>query len=282
MDGPPTVLLDLAGQEAADALVAGTIDAAFLSGDSATPRVMRALRQAKGVELMSFRQANGYVRRLPFLSRFTLPEGAMDLGGNYPPTTFRLVGPTVELIARNTLHPALSDLLISAAQGVHGTAGLFRDAGEYPAPLERDFPISADAERYYKSGAQFLYRHLPFWLASLVDRLLVVLLPLAVLIVPAMRIVPALYSWRVRSRIYRWYGALISIERAMLKESAPEEREAILARLDEIEDSVNGIKTPLSFADQLYVLREHIGWVRHRLTTGVSQRSERLVAAESR
>jgi hypothetical protein len=282
MDGPPTVLLDLAGQEAADALVAGTVDAAFLSGDSATPRVMRALRQAKGVELMNFRQANGYVRRLPFLSRFTLPEGAMDLGANYPRTTYRLVGPTVELIARDTLHPALSDLLISAAQDVHGTAGLFRDAGEYPTPLERDFPISADAERYYKSGAQFLYRHLPFWLASLVDRLLVVLLPLAVLIVPAMRIVPALYSWRVRSRIYRWYGALISIERAMLKESAPEEREAILARLDEIEDSVNGIKTPLSFADQLYVLREHIGWVRHRLTTGVSQRSERLVAAESR
>ncbi len=282
MDGPPTVILDLAGQEAADALVAGTIDAAFLSGDSATPRVMRALRQAKGVQLMSFRQANGYVRRLSFLSRFTLPEGAIDLGGNYPPTTFRLVGPTVELVARDTLHPALSDLLISAAQEVHGKAGLFRDAGEYPAPLERDFPISADAQRYYKSGAQFLYRHLPFWLASLVDRLLVVLLPLAVLIVPAMRIVPALYSWRVRSRIYRWYGALISIERAMLKESAPEEREAILARLDEIEDSVNGIKTPLSFADQLYVLREHIGWVRHRLTTGMSQRSERLVAAESR
>ncbi|MCW5622201.1 MAG: ABC transporter substrate-binding protein [Burkholderiales bacterium] len=280
MDGPPTVLLDLAGQEAADALVAGTIDVAFLTGDSATPAVMRALRQAKGVELMNFQQANGYVRRLPFLSRFTLPEGAIDLGGNYPPTTYRLVGPTVELVARDTLHPALSDLLIRAAQEMHGKAGLFRDAGEYPAPLERDFPISADAQRYYKSGAQFFYRHLPFWLASLMDRLLVVLLPLAVLIVPATRIVPALYSWRVRSRIYRWYGALISLERAMLKENSPEQREAVLARLDEIEDAVNGIKTPLSFADQLYVLREHIGWVRHRLTSGMSQRSERLAAVD--
>jgi len=100
--------------------------------------------------------------------------------------------------------------------------------------------------------------------------------------VPVTRIVPALYSWRVRSRIYRWYGALISIERAMMKESAPEQRETILARLDEIEDSVNGIKTPLSFADQLYVLREHIGWVRHRLTTGIAQRSERLAAVDPR
>lgn len=282
MDGPPTVLLDLAGKEAADALIAGSIDAAFLTGDSATTKVMRELRQTKGVELMNFRQANGYVRRLPFLSRFTLPEGAMDLGSNYPPTTYRLVGPTVELVARETLHPALSDLLISAAREVHGGAGLFRDAGEYPAPLERDFPISADAQRYYKSGAQFLYRHLPFWLASLVDRLLVVVLPLAVLIVPATRIVPAFYSWRVRSRIYRWYGALMSIERAVLTENAPEQKEAILARLDGIEDSVNGIKTPLSFADQLYVLREHIGWVRHRLMSGMSQPSERLVAVEAR
>ena len=92
---------------------------------------------------------------------------------------------------------------------------MFRNAGEYPAPLARDFPISADAERYYKSGEQFLYKRLPFWLASLVDRLLVVVLPLLVVIVPATRLAPAIYRWRIRSRIYRWYGALMAIEREM-------------------------------------------------------------------
>ena len=109
-------------------------------------------------------------------------------------------------------------LLITAAKEIHGPPGLFRDAGEYPAALVRDFPISTDAERYYRSGAQFLYKQLPFWLASLVDRLLVILLPLLVLIVPATRIVPPLYRWRVRSRIYRWYGSLMALERDMLAE----------------------------------------------------------------
>jgi hypothetical protein len=267
MDGPPTVLLDLSGAEAARALTAGRIDAAFLMGDSATPEVMRSLRELPGIELVTFRQADGYLRKFRFLSKLTLPEGAMDLGKDYPPRTLELVGPTVELVARASLHPALSDLLISAAREVHGGPGLFRNAGEYPAPLARDFPISPDAERYYKSGEQLLYKRLPFWLASLVDRLLVVLLPLLVVIIPATRIAPALYRWRVRSRIYRWYGALMTIEHDMHGEHAPDARARILHRLDEIAAAVNELRTPLSFADQLYVLRDHVGKVRRRLQT---------------
>jgi len=268
MDRPPTVLLDLGGAEASKALLAGHIDAAFLMGDSATPEVMRSLREVPGIELLTFRQAEAYLRKFRFLSKLTLPEGAMDLGRNYPPRTIDLIGPTVELVARSSLHPALSDLLISAAREVHGGPGLFRTAGEYPAPLARDFPISRDAERYYKSGEQFLYKTLPFWLATLVDRLLVVLLPLLVVIVPATRIAPAVYRWRVRSRIYRWYGALMAIERDMRAHPNADGRQEILQRLDDIMEAVNGIRTPLSFADQLYVLRDHVAAVRRRLVAG--------------
>jgi hypothetical protein len=142
---------------------------------------------------------------------------------------------------------------------------MFRNAGEYPAPLARDFPISPDAERYYKSGEQFLYKRLPFWLASLVDRLLVVLLPLLVVIVPATRIAPALYRWRIRSRIYRWYGALMAIEREMRGTPTAEQKEKVHARLDEIARAVSELRTPPSFADQLYVLRDHVAAVRRRL-----------------
>ena len=188
----------------------------------------------------------------------------MDLARNHPPRPYELIGPTVELVARKDLHPALSDLLIGAAREVHGRAGLFRDAGQYPAPLERDFPISADAERYYKSGEQFLYKRLPFWLASLVDRLLVIVLPLLVVIVPATRLAPAIYRWRIRSRIYRWYGALMSIEREMRGTPTPEQREKVHARLDEISRAVTELRTPASF-DQLYVLRDHVAAVRRRL-----------------
>ncbi|MES1207614.1 MAG: TAXI family TRAP transporter solute-binding subunit [Pseudomonadota bacterium] len=265
MDQPPTVLVDLGGEEASKALIAGTIDAAFLMGDSATPQVMRSLRAVPGIELTSFRQADGYLRKFRFLSKLTLPEGAMDLAKNYPPRTMQLVGPTVELVAREDLHPALSDLLIRAAREIHGGPGLFRTAGEYPAPMARDFAISQDAERYYKSGEQFLYKRLPFWLASLIDRLLVLVVPLLVVIVPATKIVPAIYRWRVRSRIYRWYGALMAIEREMLLHRTDEARAAILKRIDDIARAVDELKTPLSFADQLYVLRDHVATVRRRL-----------------
>lgn len=265
MDGPPTVLLDLGGAEAAQALKKGDIDAAFLMGDSATTEVMRSMRAAPGIQLVTFRQADGYLRKFRFLSKLTLPEGAMDLGRDYPPRTITLIGPTVELVAHDNLHPALSDLLIGAAREVHGGPGLFRSAGEYPAPLARDFPISRDAERYYKSGERLLYKYLPFWLASLFDRLLVVILPLLVVIVPATRLAPAIYRWRVRSRIYRWYGALMAIERDMRLPPGPAARDDLAQRLDDITRAVATIKTPLSFADQLYVLRDHVASVRRRL-----------------
>jgi TRAP-type uncharacterized transport system substrate-binding protein len=270
MDAPPTVLLELQGDEAVKQLKEGSIDAAFLMGDSATPSVMRTLRGIPEIQLASFRQADGYLRKFRFLSKETLPEGAMDMAKNYPPRTLTLVGPTVELVARDNLHPALSDLLIRAAREIHGTPGMFRNAGEYPAPLARDFPISADAERYYKSGEQFLYKRLPFWLASLVDRLLVLLLPLLVVIVPATRLAPAIYRWRIRSRIYRWYGALMAIEREMRGTPTPELKEKVHARLDEISRAVSELRTPASFADQLYVLRDHVAAVRRLLDVAMA------------
>jgi TRAP-type uncharacterized transport system substrate-binding protein len=263
-DGP-TKLLPLSGDDAAEALIAGKIDAAFLTGDSAQPPVMVKLTRTPNVKFFDFAQAPAYTRRFPYLNQVELPMGALDLGKNLPPETLHIVAPTAELVARTSLHPALSDLLVEAAREVHGKPNVLQHAGEFPAPLAHDFPVSDDAARYYKSGKSFLYRSLPFWIASLADRLLVVLVPIIVVLIPGLRLVPSLYAWRVKSRIYRWYGALIAIERGALSETAAAERDTLLARLDEIEESVNGLKMPLAYADQFYVLREHIGFVRERL-----------------
>ncbi|MGH8866142.1 MAG: TAXI family TRAP transporter solute-binding subunit, partial [Burkholderiales bacterium] len=232
MDKGPTRLLDLDGDDAVEALKQEKIDAAFLMGELVRGQVTRDLLKVPGISLMNFTQADGYMRRLKFLSRLTLPRGAFDLGQDLPSHEVELVGPTVELIAREDLNPALSDLLISAAREIHGPAGMYRKAGEFPAPLERDFPISEDAQRFYRSGTPFLYKKLPFWLASLVDRTLVVLVPLVVIVIPAIRIVPPLYRWRVRSRIYRWYGALMALERDMLADPTPKRAQESLKRLD--------------------------------------------------
>ncbi len=182
-----------------------------------------------------------------------------------PPSTLTLLAPTVELVARAGLHPALSDLMIEAARDVHGRAGLLHVAGEFPRPLEHEYPISDDAARFYKSGKSFSYRYLPFWLASLVDRIVIVLVPTLIVLIPALRLIPALYSWRVRRRIHRRYGELMALERDTLQATTDAQREPLRSRLEEIENAVINIKIPAAFADQVYVLREHITFVRERL-----------------
>jgi hypothetical protein len=264
--GGDTTLVPTDGLQAATQLVAGEVDAAILSGDSATRGLMLRLLRVPGISVMNFDEASAYTRVFPFLDQIDLPPGVLDLKRRIPPETIHLISPTVEIVARRTLHPAISDLLIEAAQEVHGAAGLLQRAGQFPTPVEHEYPISEDAQRYYRTGKGFLYRTLPFWVASIADRMLVLLLPVAVLLFPAMRVIPALYSWRVRSRIYRYYGSLIAIERHALAGATDEERTQLLGQLDEIEAALNHLRMPLAYADAFYVLREHVGFVRSRLT----------------
>jgi hypothetical protein len=230
----------------------------------------RKLLGAPGVRLFDFAQADGYARRFRFLSKLEMPAGSLDLGRNLPEKTLALIAPTVEIIARADLHPALSDLLIEAAREVHGRGSLLQRPGEFPAPLEHEYRISDDATRFYTSGKGFLYRHLPFWLASLADRAAVMLVPIVVLLIPGLKLAPALYNWRIRTRLYRRYGELMAVERAMLSHAGPEQREALLKRVDDIEKSVISVKMPGSFADEVYVLRSHIHFVRNRLASGMA------------
>jgi hypothetical protein len=93
----------------------------------------------------------------------------------------------------------------------------------------------------------------------------VILVPLLVILVPATKLVPTVYKWWMRSRIYKWYGAMMTIERAMLASPTAEEQAVLLRRFEAIERAVNELKTPPSFGDQLYVLRDHVRLVRERL-----------------
>jgi TRAP-type uncharacterized transport system substrate-binding protein len=262
--GGTTTLKALGGEDAARALIEGEVDAAFLMGDSAAPPVMRKLVRTAGIRLLDIAQADAYTRRFPYLNKLDLPMGVFDFDNNLPAKDIHLIGPMVELVARENLHPALSDLLVETAREVHGGATLLQRAGEFPAPLEHEFRISEDAKRFYSSGKGFFYRILPFWLASLADRTVVFLVPIAVLLIPGLKMVPKFYNWRVKSRIYRVYGELIALERSLLSLPASEGREEMLKQLDDIETEVNKMKMPLAFADQFYVLRDHIGFVRGR------------------
>jgi TRAP-type uncharacterized transport system substrate-binding protein len=267
----PTRLLNIGGEDAAQALLTHKADAVLLLGDAASPEIMRNLLHTPGIRLMDFTQAEAYTRRFRYLSKLELPMGSIDFAKNIPSQPLALLAPTVELIARPDLHPALSDLLIEAAREVHSQASLLQRAGEFPAPLEHEYPISDDAARYYKSGKGFLYRYLPLWLASLLDRTMVVFVPIVVLLIPGIKLVPTIYRWRIRTRIYRRYGELMALERDIFAQPTPEQQAELSQRLDEIEEHVNSIKMPLPFADQFYVLREHINFVRRRLAAAAGE-----------
>jgi TRAP-type uncharacterized transport system substrate-binding protein len=275
----PTQLLDLEGEAARNALLDGRVDAIFLTGDSAPPATIRAMLHTRGVRMFGFPQADAYTRRFRYLYKLGIPAGAFDLGANLPTKPLTLLAPAVELIAHSDLHPALCDLLIEAAQEVHGHANLLQYAHEFPNTATYTFPLDSEATRYYKSGDRSLaYRYLPFWMASLVTRIAVVLVPIIVILIPGLRFVPQLYRWRVDSRIHRRYGELMALERESLRTLTPERRAALLERLDEIERSVILRKIPGSHAEQLYQLREHIGFVRGNLNRSLVHTSQEAPA----
>ena len=255
-----TTFVPISGLAAVAALAQGKVDAVFLVGPAQSGAVWSAL-YTPDVRLMSFVQAEAYVRRFPYLVRLVLPRGGIDLQRDIPAADVELVAPMATIVARDGTHPALIDLLLQAAGEVHGGAGLFQRPGEFPNARQVDFPLSKEADRFYKSGTRLFQRYMPFWLATLIERTLVLLIPLVAIVLPVMRFAPVLYGWRARSRVYKWYGQLKFLERELDEDPAARSRADWLAELERIEDHVHRVATPLAFANLLYTLREHIALV---------------------
>ncbi len=256
---------DAGGMNAAEALISGQLDAAMFVAAPDAP-VVQKLLHAPGIRLMNLDHAEAMARRFPYLSAITLPRGMIDLAADIPATDIRMVATTAHLVARADFHPALVSVLLQTATKVHGSAGVFRRAGEFPALRDGDFAQSEDAQRFFKSGPPFLQRYMPFWVANLIERLLVLLVPLIAVLIPVMRIMPAFYDWRIKRRIFRWYRDLKDVEAAIRRHDT--DTAELLRRLDEIEDGVSDTRVPLTYWDYVYTLRGHIELVRMRLTHG--------------
>jgi TRAP-type uncharacterized transport system substrate-binding protein len=270
-----------------DKLGNGEADAGFLVLAVEAQTIQRLLR-VPNVTLMSFPNAEAYTQRFPFLAPLVLHEGVVDFAANVPPTDTVLLATTAALLVREDAHRALVSLLAQAAQEVHGApavdakgeAQLFQQAGVFPMAADPEFPLSEEARRVYRSGAPFLQRYVPFWVAATVDRLVVSLVVLLPILIPLVRFAPQIYSWRVRRRILYWYGALKRLEAAARGAAAPEDRAQHLAELDRIETAVDEIPIPLAFSDKLYELRQHIEVVRRRLTGSARDLGAAPLAAE--
>ena len=253
--------LALTNIEALRALQAGTIDAAAFVGGVQSEAIFQALHDTN-LKLMSLARADAYPRRFPYVSKLVLPAGTVDLGLRIPAEDVTLIATDAMLVARPDLPSPIVNLLYEAAREVHSGQGYFEARHEFPNTDPEDLPVSVDADRHHRFGPSFLQRTLPFSMATYVERLIILLIPLVVLIVPLMNLVPQLLRWRVRSRIYRWYGELALLERDVAARTGELPIGKWLADLDRIEAAAERVKTPSSYASEAYTLREHISLVR--------------------
>ncbi|AKJ05271.1 TRAP transporter TAXI family solute receptor [Archangium gephyra] len=259
-----TTLVDLGGDKAVAALREGSVDAAlFVMGPTAP--LISELMHTPGVRLMSFEQAHAYARRFRYLSPVTLHRGSLDLVRDLPEREVQLVAPAAVLVARKDVHPAVVALLTEAAVRTHRSGDLLSEPGRFPNDTLTELPVNEQARYYLTHGPDFLRRMLPFWLAALIHRFIVLLIPLFVVLVPLLRLTPPVYRWSIRSRIYRWYARLRVIDERLRGAPDVEQVRKDLLLLEQLEHEIGGLKVPLSYMDEFYDLRLHVGYIRGRL-----------------
>jgi TRAP transporter TAXI family solute receptor len=261
LDASALQLSNLEQTPATEALQAGLLDVIVLASAPQSPLVQQLLR-APGIALMDLAQSDAYSRRFAFLSAVSLPRGVVDLARDVPTHDVSMLAATTSLLAREQTHPALRQLFAQSAQTLHGDAGWFNRARDFPNTRTSELPVSPEGDRAINGTPPFWQRYLPFWASNLIERMWLVLGGLVVLMLPLSRVVPPLYQFRVRSRVFRWYGQLRDIETQL--ESAEADREALLTKLDDLDRRVNKVAVPLSYADELYALRNNIAAVRQR------------------
>lgn len=257
-------LSPLNASDGLDALLSAQVDWVFYVGGAAAP-VVRKAAETKGLEFVGLARAGALARRHAYLMLAPIPRGLLNLTTDQPAKDIQLVAPAANLVSRDDFHPALIDLMLQTADTLHSEPTLLAETDQFPAATNLAFPLSDEAQRYLRSGPSLLQRFLPFWAATLIDRLIVMLVPLIALLLPLAKTMPPLYRWRIRRRIYRWYESLEAIDRHLVPGVVCNEADDLRRQLNDIESEVKQVVTPLSYADKLYDLRQHLDLVRGKV-----------------
>ncbi|MEO4047662.1 TAXI family TRAP transporter solute-binding subunit [Pseudomonas sp. CAU 1711] len=254
----------LGGSRAAEALIEGRLDAAFFVGPAENPLIQRLAAEHR-VRLVGLRRIDAYLARLPYLSRLEVGEGMLDLAHNTPNRAIATLGPVATLVAGEDFHPSLTPLILEAARKVLENGSLLDPAGSYPQRPPRSLATLPEAEYYYAKGLPILQRYLPFRIASLADRYIILAIPLVLLLFPLFKAIGPIYQWRIRARIYRWYKHLREIDQQLYQGSLDGELGAQIERLETLEDELARIEVPLSYSSELYELHMHLRYMIERL-----------------
>ncbi len=258
-----TKFLSLTNQEAVSQLMQGDIDVAFFV-TAINSSTIKPLFSVPDIKLFDIQRAAAYTRVFPALSAIILHQGILSFNENIPEESVTLLASTANLVVDEDFNKPLSILLLQAMQENHGETAFFSVPQFFPNPELSAFPVTDVAQRFYKNGPPFLMKYLPFWAATFVDRMIVMILPLFVIILPLIKILPPLYRWRIRSKIYCWYRELQKVDDYVIGRQLSEaEFKQVNDKLDEICIQTRKVDTPLSYADELYNLQVHIDLIRN-------------------
>ena len=259
-----STLVDLGGNAAVEALLDGTIDATFLVA-AARSSYLEKLQADSRAQLFSVRRQQAFRASFPQLTTLKIGEGQLDLAANLPSSACGVLASVATLVVNDRFHPGLTPLVLNAVRDLLKTGGVLERPGEFPQALSGDFPLTREAEHYHRYGLPFMMRYLPFWAASLFDRLIILMIPMLALLIPVFKTAPPLYRWRTRRKIFRWYRHLREIDGRIRSGTIVETVDDDLDRLRELQDEIMRVDVPLSYSDELYELHLHIDWVIHRL-----------------
>lgn len=253
-------IVPLSGNDAADALLAGDVEAAVFTASVDAGYVQRLLN-TPNVRLIGMRRANGLSMRDDALAPLTLFDGVVDMDRNIPAGDVQLISAIAQLGVDKDLHPALQSVLLEAAEAIHNGGSILTRADTFPDQTRTDLPLSDEARRYFRDGPSFLRRYFSFGWANFLERAWVFLIPLLALLIPLVQMAPPVYRWRIRRKIYVWYNDLHALERRGIDAPDDAERHQVLSDIQALQREVGRVEVPVSYNDELYHLRNHINFV---------------------
>jgi TRAP transporter TAXI family solute receptor len=264
IDKTNTTLLELSNEAAQQALDEGEIDVLF-SVISPSSKMVQSLLSNPKVKLLNIQRASAYSKKLHYLTPVSIGEGVVSLENNIPSSNITLLSTTATLVGQKDLHPDLIRLILKTAKQVHSTPSLFENNEIFPSKKYLQIPLHVDAKHYLEKGDSFLEKIFPFWIASSIDRLVIMIIPLLTLLIPIIKGALPLYRWRIRSSIYKWYKILHEIDlklESLDKSELPKIKEDLEKMAEDIQKSS---KIPLSYMGEYYDLRVHANLILGRI-----------------
>ena len=259
------------GQKAAaEALAAGEVDLAFFIAPIEAQYLTRLLRSPEHkvvridyVEAISARLAQSQVVHLP--------PGGVTMTPAIPAERIGALAMVAQLVALDTLHPSLVDRLVEAARTIHSHRDIITADRQFPSMTDVTTRQNSYAHKLLRDGTSPLSDYLPYWVVAQINRFVILLVPVVVLLLPMLRIVPRLYAWRMRRRIYRYYKDIKAIDAKVRDQDDLAVLEGLDGELAAIDRKLADLPLPLPYSENSYTARLHIDLVRKRIRDRLGQ-----------